>query len=155
MIFSYQQIAPSESWKACFQNTLEACTISNPLPTQKHIISHPSQTQCVSFCPWVLSLCFNKTIFFLHQRCLKSSFLAVGPKPQHFSTLSVTIIMAEHVGLLLYTLRSVRAGQLQLATSQSKGKGNLKVSKSLKFLVKKWMISNCELIHLNYLEPLF
>ena len=43
------------------------------------MISHSSQPQYSSFCPRVLSPCSNK-ITFLHQRCLKNSFLAVSSK---------------------------------------------------------------------------
>ena len=89
MTFSQQELAPSRSWKPCFQNSLETYPIPNPLPTWRYTISHPSQLQCSSFCPWVLSLCFNKTTF-LYQRHLQEFFLGhrlqtvPPPSPQNF-----------------------------------------------------------------------
>lgn len=53
------------------------------LPPWKYIISYPSQPQCSSFCPQVLSLCFNKTTF-LHWRCLKNSFLSIHSQTPTF-----------------------------------------------------------------------
>ena len=67
---------PSRSWKPCFfQNTLETYPIPDPIPTWGYIMSCPSWPECSSFCPWVLSPCFNK-ITFLHQRHLQEFFLS-------------------------------------------------------------------------------
>ena len=54
---------------------------SLPSPIPQYIIGHPSQPQgSSSFCPWLLSLSFNKTTN-MHQRHLKNSFMVVGSGP--------------------------------------------------------------------------
>ena len=80
MTFSQQQLAPSRSWKPCFQNPLGTYPIPNHLPTPRTIISHLSWARgSSSSCPF-LSPCFNKTTI-LHQRHLRNSFLVVGSRP--------------------------------------------------------------------------
>lgn len=74
MAFSQQWLARSRSWRSCFQNSLETYTVPDPCRLES--------VWSVTPFPRVLSLCFNETTF-LHQRRLKSSFLAVSSEPQH------------------------------------------------------------------------
>ena len=92
MTFSQQQLAPSRSWKPCFQNPLDTYPIPNHLPTPRNIISHPSWAGgSSSSCPQVLS-CFNKTTI-LHQRHLKNFFLVLGSGPHLYSKTSSAVIL--------------------------------------------------------------
>ena len=64
-----------------YKTSFENLPFSLPPPTPKYIISYPSQPRgSSSFCPWVLSPCFNKTTIF-HQRHLQNSFLAISSRP--------------------------------------------------------------------------
>ena len=64
-------------------------------------MSYPSQPQYSSFCPRVLSLCFNKIIF-VQQRCLKKSLLAVGSRaPFHVPSQACDTVVPPIAGLPL------------------------------------------------------
>ena len=67
----------------------------------------PVTTPYNSFCPWVLASCFHK-ITFLHQRCLKNSFLAISSgthEPHHHpETSSVSPLRIQSFVVSRYTV---------------------------------------------------
>ena len=71
--------SPFKVLETCFQNSLDPKAILT-LPNLKICNGPHLMTQCTSFCWWVLLLSFNE-ITFLHQRCLKNYFLAIGFEP--------------------------------------------------------------------------
>ena len=81
--------SPSRSWEPCFKDTSETYSITDHLPTWKYIMSYPSWPQCSASCPWVLSPCFNKIIFFAPKTSSRILSWLSAPPHHHPKTSSL------------------------------------------------------------------